>query len=469
MTPESWVPGEEQSRECWEWTDEILHRARAGNGGGGRPGSNGGAEAGGGEPLDLSDAVPWPEPLHETAFHGPAGEFVRLVEPVSEADPAALLVQFLAFAGVYLGPLCWLEADGTRLRGNLNVLVVGRTAKARKGTSFSRAEQFFRLVDEDFAEKNIASGLTSGEGVIHRVRDGDSKEDEGIPDKRLLLYEPEFAGVLAVADRKGNTLTQVLRDAWDGRNLQILARNSPTRATRPHIGFIGHITKADLTAFATGPHIGNGFLNRHLFICARRARLLPDGGQPDWRRLETLALTVRARLDHMANAGALRRDAEAADAWRKLYAALAAEDDDGMVGALLARAEAHVAKLSLVYAALDGSTEIKLEHLLAAAAIWEYASASVRHLFQGLPADPEASRALGFIRAAGPEGVTVTDLHALFHRNLPGERIRAILRALIAGGLVREIKTDGGGRGPKKQRFVAVATPEGGVDADSRK
>src|SRR5215472_7873863 len=29
----------------------------------------------------------WPEPLRPAAFHGPAGELVRLIEPHSEADP----------------------------------------------------------------------------------------------------------------------------------------------------------------------------------------------------------------------------------------------------------------------------------------------------------------------------------------------------------------------------------------------
>ncbi|MCX7669300.1 MAG: hypothetical protein N2439_04430 [Anaerolineae bacterium] len=454
MTPEAgWDAAEAQTAEFRAW----LSEGRAAT-----PKPNGGAEAD--EPLDLRDAVPWPAPLHESAFHGPAGDFVRLVSPTSEADPAALLAQFLAFAGCWLGPLAWVEADGSRLRANLSILVVGRSAKARKGTSFNQVERFFRLVDEEFCDRNVASGLVSGEGVIHRVRDGDGREDEGIADKRLLVFEPEFAGVLAIADRKGNTLTATLRDAWDGRSLQILSRNCPIRATRPHIAFIGHITKADLAAGATGPHIGNGFLNRHLFICAKRARLLPDGGAPPWARLEALARVVKENLAAVANAGTTARDTEAAEAWRELYAALAGEDDGGMAGALLARAEAHVTKLGLIYAALDGSREIRIEHLAAAAAVWEYAANSVRHLFQGLPGDPEAARALEFIRAASDGGVTATDLHHLFQRHLPKDRIRSILRALIADGLVREEREPSPGRGRPAQRFVAIRAPEAKCD-----
>ena len=48
------------------------------------------------------DAPPWPEPLGKAAFHGLAGDFVRLVEPHTEADPAALLL--ILYGGI--------EADG---------------------------------------------------------------------------------------------------------------------------------------------------------------------------------------------------------------------------------------------------------------------------------------------------------------------------------------------------------------------
>jgi hypothetical protein len=45
----------------------------------------------------------WPEPLAAEALQGLAGEFVRLVEPHSESDPAALLIQFLVGFGNLIG------------------------------------------------------------------------------------------------------------------------------------------------------------------------------------------------------------------------------------------------------------------------------------------------------------------------------------------------------------------------------
>ncbi|MEE8114639.1 MAG: hypothetical protein V3T23_09820, partial [Nitrososphaerales archaeon] len=35
----------------------------------------------------------WPQPLSKDAFHGLTGEIVRTIEPHTEADPAALMIQ----------------------------------------------------------------------------------------------------------------------------------------------------------------------------------------------------------------------------------------------------------------------------------------------------------------------------------------------------------------------------------------
>ena len=72
----------------------------------------------------------WPKPIADEGFHGLAGEFVRLVEPHSEADPSALLTQFLVAAGNVIGrgPHFVAEAD----EHHLLVRCSGRTY--RQGT-----------------------------------------------------------------------------------------------------------------------------------------------------------------------------------------------------------------------------------------------------------------------------------------------------------------------------------------------
>jgi hypothetical protein len=43
---------------------------------------------------------------------------------------------------------------------------------------------------------------------------------------RLLVLEGEFASTLRVMGRDGNTLSAVIRNAWDSGNLRILSKNT---------------------------------------------------------------------------------------------------------------------------------------------------------------------------------------------------------------------------------------------------
>ncbi len=67
----------------------------------------------------------WPAPLEDDAFNGPAGKFVRAVEPHSEADMAALLGQFLVAFGSAVGSRPHFMAESDRHGVNLNAVFVG--------------------------------------------------------------------------------------------------------------------------------------------------------------------------------------------------------------------------------------------------------------------------------------------------------------------------------------------------------
>src|SRR5262245_51970520 len=55
------------------------------------------------EPPPEAPAPAWPDSLDTAAYHGLAGNIVRTIEPASEADPAALLVQTLVAFGNAIG------------------------------------------------------------------------------------------------------------------------------------------------------------------------------------------------------------------------------------------------------------------------------------------------------------------------------------------------------------------------------
>src|SRR5262249_45478718 len=144
----------------------------------------------------------------DSAYYGLAGDIVRAVEPETEADPMAILAQLLAFYGNAVGRGAWCRVGQTRHYPNLFVVLAGETAKARKGTS----ENIVRAL---FPPVSPRSGVMSGSGLVEAAR------DEGIlvSVRELLVVESEFATALKNARRDPN-LSAILRDAWDGKELQ---------------------------------------------------------------------------------------------------------------------------------------------------------------------------------------------------------------------------------------------------------
>jgi hypothetical protein len=418
----------------------------------------------------ISPTPPRPQTPSREAFHGLAGEIVRTIEPHTEADPAALLVQLLVVCGHVIGRGPHFVAEGDRHYTNLFAVLVGDTAKGRKGSSWGQIRRLFDLVGRHGAVDRIRAtpGLSTGEGLIHAVRDAAAPSqaatpvggwrDLGVEDKRLLAYAPEFATVLRRMDRDSNTLSPVLREAWDSGNLAVLTKTSPARATDAHISVIAHITRDELRRYLTTTETGNGFANRFLFVYASRSKLLPEGGQLDDAALVPLAERLKAAIASARQIGGLKRDPEARKLWHAVYPGLSAAKP-GLLGAVIARAEAQVMRLACVYALLDSSSAIREPHLRAALAVWDYCEASARHVFGEALGDPVADELLRVLRAS-PAGLDRTEIRDMFARNRSGQQIGNALGALLEHGLARCESRATGGRPAERWYAVPPGTTE---------
>ncbi len=350
---------------------------------------------------------------------------MRAYLPYTEAAPAAILLQFLVAFGAAVGRTAHVCVGETRHYTNESLLLVGKSARARKGDSKKVA---LRTVQDADPTLLVSSGLSSGEGLIHSVRDKIERPnkkgemevvDPGVDDKRLLVSESEFAGALKAMQRDGNTLSPVLRAVWDGdESLGTLTKNSPTRATGAHIAVIAHSTLADLERYLSDTDAANGLGNRFLVVLVTRGKLLPSPGVVPQHERDELGRRTREALDAAKLLGVVRRTPAADHLWRGMYAELSA-DRPGLIGDLLARAEAHVLRLSLLYALLDGRAEIDVPHLESALAVWDYCEASVRTVFSGRSGNRDADR----IAEAIPPGGEMS--RSGIRETLFGDRISA--------------------------------------------
>jgi hypothetical protein len=408
-------------------------------------------------------AAAWPT-LDEAAYYGIAGEIVRTIIPHTEADPAAILIQVLTLAGNAIGRSPYYQVESDRHRANLFSVLVGESSKARKGTSFGRTKAIVKVADETWSGDRIKGGLSSGEGFINEVRDPIQKynskkkcfeiTDPGVPDKRLMIVEPEFASAIAVAEREGNTLSPLIRRAWDGDKLQSLTKNSPLSATDPHISIVGHITVDELRARISRTEIANGFANRFLYVLVKRSKELPFGGNLTDSEILHLGERLKAVIDKAKPLGWMEMTDDARAGWAAIYHDLSA-GKPGLLGTVVARGEAQTVRLALIYALLDGADQIGLAHLEAALSVWEYCEASAIHIFGRAVGDPAADEILRALQHAGT-GMTRTAIRDLFGRNKSSDRIGAALQLLLTMGRARFKTSTTGGR-PVEVWFASKA------------
>lgn len=396
----------------------------------------------------------WPT-LAEQAFYGLLGDIVRAATENSEADPAAVAITTLVHAGAAFGPGVYLKIGDTNHPPRLMAVVVGSSSRARKGTSAGPVRKLFENAEKRNGLKplQVSDGpLSSGEGIVYAVRDPGEKrnkngeiEDEGVADKRLVIYEGEFGGALKAAQRDGNTLSAIVRTAWDHGNIAPLTKSNRIKASLAHICVLGHITRHELKELLETSDVWNGLVNRFLWICARRQKMVPFPKPMDSNLVEHLSGRLAQSIGHASKLSCVSLAPDAIEIWKELYPAVS-RDESGVLGVITARAEAQVLRLALVYALLDERDSICPEHLEAALAVWQYCHDSARYIFGDTETNPDSNKIL-LALAEGDK--TQTQLNELFNGHLPANRLNTILTDLQAVGRITQRK-EGGGRGKGK-------------------
>lgn len=407
--------------------------------------------------VSTAPAAPIPTRVPELApeaLYGPMGNIVRALEPTTEAAPVALLTQLITAYGVMLGrrPVAqiWNEPQHTVLY----TVVTGASAAARKSTAARAVRPFLSILDPDFLVNNTEEGMASGEAIVDALRD-----DEAFPDKdtRMLINEDEFARLLEVTGRTGNTLSTVLLSAWDSTTLGVRTRgHGKQRVSDPHIGVVGNVPDAELRAAMHD--FSSGFANRFLYVLADSPQDLPFP-----KSLSASEVTALSRPLHQALAWATECKREitladnAYDTYEKLYRShrAAQRAGTGRVTHLRAREISNLVRVALIYAVIDMSHVITVEHLRAAEAFIAYANDSLAILFGGNSYSERATRILETLRSAPRgEGLTRTQIRALYANNWESGQLEKTIAELTEAGIAVERSTSSGRGRPTQTLYL---------------
>jgi hypothetical protein len=234
-----------------------------------------------------------------------------------------------------------------------------------------------------------------------------------------------------------------------------MTRREPLTASECHISIVGHITVEEIRRSLTDTQAANGFGNRFLWPLVRRSQLLPCGDEIPEEEFGRLGRFCRTAIGQARTHSRIRRSQEAEELWGVLYARMAEEDRGGLLGAITARAEAQVLRLSLTYALIDGAHTIEVPHLEAAWAFWCYCEASAAYIFGDALGDEVADRLLMELRRAQPEGLDYTQQRDLFSRHAGAKQLDRARGLLERRGLVTTLTLETGGRPRRVSHYVA--------------
>lgn len=442
--------GPPAGRDNWDWVSLT-------SGCGTTPQAPPSAPVGVSEPEAALPDLPWPE-LPPGALHGPLGDIVRSLAAHTEADPAGILGSLLVYFAAALGPGPHFRLSGGKQAARLFVVVIGDSARARKGAAEGMARWVIGQADSAIVGPRRMKGLNSGEGLIEAVRDAkwgldkngnDVLIDKGVDDKRLLLYEAEFSGrLLPAARRQGSTVSALLRMAWDEGDLQTMNAKNPLRATDAHVCVLGNTTVGELVTGITDADVQGGLLNRFLFFAVRSGQRLPFGGALEDADVVEIARPIRDALDAARKRARIEFGGSSRAGWPAAYDALMDDAPAGPLGHLTARGPTQVQRLALIFALVDQADAIEVEHLEAGLSVWAFCRDSAELILAGdrsCTGDSDSDRLLDLLVASG-RAWTVTEVRDEFRWS--GSRVAAVKARMERVGLIRVwlVPRAGGGR-----------------------
>ncbi len=451
------------------------------------------------EQSDSSDFNQTPPVSEEIMFPGLMRQAIKLCCENSEAVPVAVAGYIISWFTSLIGPCVYYQLGDERRRLNNYYLLVGPSGMGKGSSEHGPDRIFYRVeeyLQERFAyayEKGMTDGikqfplldvhdggLSSGEGLAAAKNDGvpDKPEQTPVPDKRMLIKEPEFGNVLNMAQRQGNTLSHVLRNGYDGKTIKPLTKRDKVCVSDPFFCLIGNITPGELVEHSKCSVMSiNGMLNRTMILWTKAVRRQPIPEAMPQDKLDSIAeefarLIMEAR-NHLFEthwkkqqviARPITLGQNARELWINNYDQLVNMPDCHFVSTLCRRHRLHTLILASVFALMDGSLIIDPPHLESALAWFRYSKSSVIYSYRTFSMQEQAANtnqlAEDILRVIsnteqGQGFCTCSDIYRWYNNKLSKELLHRALENLLGNvpPLIEQISVSRG-RGRPTHRFL---------------
>jgi hypothetical protein len=410
--------------------------------------------------------------IDQRAFYGPLGVLSEVMAHHTGLDRIGLYGASLLMAGNALGPDVTTRLDnGPVQHAQMGLVEVGDSTAGKDRIYLAAFEHLMCHKPGDveisifsttgWGYANRHENVKTGEAVVHLVRDPKDSNDTTAPmDTRAFLLDREFTRLLKGLNERDSTLSEICRQSFDGTRLGNTTKTAALndKATNAHISWLGLSTDVALRMNLHDVSLSDGLGNRFCFLLIAPSVVVDSSPAAYEAEMDPLL-----RPFHEALADARRRalpipvNARAAELLRRMERGVTARlKPFGLVGMQEARFMPHVMRFALVLAALDGTTAIRSEHVIAAAFLRLHMTMCNRYLFGDRTGMAVGDEILTLLRQA-MEPATRTHIHNAFGRNVPVSRLVAALDHLQRVRLIVQgtgTSTAAGGRPPIVYRLA---------------
>lgn len=400
--------------------------------------------------LSASASGDFPPPPEAVAFAGLLGELTEDLAAGTDASTIGLLGSLVAFCGALLPGQAYFARMQT---SSPYVALVGESSIGRKGTAMARVmDAMSHALESTPVNRVILDGVNSGEGLISALH----YKKEHFPHEPTvgLLFEEEYATLLAARGRDGSTLDPKMRQAFDGGPLSN-RRSSETKTVLPPYwlpALIG-ITPAELRERLEPAALQSGSANRWIYLPVVRREIVALNTAPAFADEHRAAIVEahRATLKRTpildVDPGVTRLLAE--------YADFLPRHSVGVARDLTRRLQIIAFRIALVHALVERSSTVTVGYVHRALALTEYARRGIGWIFGDTIGNPDADLLFRHLVAVGR--LTKSAITREIIRD-PIRRQKAI-DELLRLGRAEVVTIQTGGRG----RTELVATPNAGA------
>lgn len=339
----------------------------------------------------------FPMPPTAVAYGGLLGGCTIAIARGTDAAMVGLLGSVLAFAGALVPGQAYQHRMQTT---SPFIALVGESSVGRKGTAMWRAHDAFAdALEATFVNRVILDGLNSGEGLISTL----AWKQATFPYEPTvgLVFEEEYASLLASRSRDGSTLDPKMRAAWDGGPLSNRRSNDTKTVTPPYwLPALIAITPDELRRRLGADAMQSGSANRWLYLPVVRREVETGESEaprfdPDDRK--ALQDARRWALDQRPVLGV----EPAVTRLLTEYQDFLPKVSHGTARDLTRRLPMTAFRVALTHAVAERSSTVTIDHADRALALTEYARNGIEWVFAGAVGNRDAALLLRALRQAG--------------------------------------------------------------------